>query len=43
MGKKLLQKQSNVENENDIACLPSLSVTDIIEKTPVFCGRSSFF
>lgn len=35
-GKKLLKKQSDMENENDIACLPSLSISDIIGKSPVY-------
>ena len=42
-GKKLLHNQSTEENEEDIACLPSLSIADIVEKAPVYAKENFRF
>ena len=36
IGKQLLEKQSAQEKEDEIACLPSLKITDIVEDAPVY-------
>ena len=35
-GKELLNEQSIKEDENNIACLPSLTIADIVETAPTF-------